>query len=92
MCKLCMKTFAILTIGEPASKSYTSNKKHQTALRKRKTRMGNFPVFREPLKHNKYALRKEQGKAEILWPLQSVMSHFPTVLQKILQTFYDSVS
>ena len=35
----------------------------------------------------KYALRKEQSKAEILWTLKSVVSHFPTVLQRILQTF-----
>ena len=33
MCKLCMKTFAISTMGEPSLKSHASSKKDQIALR-----------------------------------------------------------
>ena len=53
-------------MGEPALKSHASRKKHQTesvAIEQKEdplgeNRVGNFTVFREPIKHNKICPKK----------------------------------
>ena len=116
MCKLCMKIFAISTMGEPALKSHASAKNFKLLLGCLKAWNQSVTISREktlwlknrrknPLEEEKqsgetslssenqsnitkYALRKEQSKAEILRALKSVMSHFSCSSSKdIADTF-----
>ena len=57
VCKLCMKTFIISTMGEPALKSHASSTKHQTALRMSHGMKSVSDYFK-----GKYSIAKEQKK------------------------------
>ena len=89
-CKVCAKTFSLSSMGEQALQSHPAGNKHITVVNQTQktdsvtdfsvkcgvTPKASSSASLGEASTQKFGLRKEQHKDEILWFLKCVMSHF----------------